>query len=106
MYILVESNAITEIFSHPKPLTVAGVQHPPNIFSVWSEAELKAIGVYTAVIDTTNVNKQDLVSGTRDYNLPADLMALSSVSILDTKDGNKYKRISRLVFDPLVTEDA
>ncbi len=56
MYILVESNEITEIFSHPKPLTVAGVQHPPNIFSVWSEAELKAIGVYTAVIDTTNLS--------------------------------------------------
>ena len=55
--------------------------------------------------DTTKVKKQDLVSGTRDYNLPADLMALSSVSILDTKDSNKYKRISRLVFDPLVTED-
>ena len=55
--------------------------------------------------DTFKVKKQDLVSGTRDYNLPADLMALSSVSILDTKDSNKYKRISRLVFDPLVTED-
>ena len=56
MYILVESNEITEIFDHPKSLTVAGVKHPRNIFTVWSEAELKAIGVYTAVIDTTNLN--------------------------------------------------
>ena len=54
MYTLVESNEITEIFDHPKSLTVAGVKHPRNIFTVWSEAELKAIGVYTAVIDTTN----------------------------------------------------
>ena len=56
MYTLVESNEITEIFDHPKSLTVAGVKHPRNIFTVWSEAELKAIGVYTAVIDTTNLN--------------------------------------------------
>ena len=56
MYTLVESNEITEIFDHPKALTVAGVKHPRNIFTVWSEAELKAIGVYTAVIDTTNLN--------------------------------------------------
>ena len=55
--------------------------------------------------ESSKVKKQNLVSGTRDYNLPADLMALSSVSILDTKDSNKYKQISRLVFDPLVTED-
>ena len=56
MYALVESNEITEIFSRPKSLTVAGVKHPPNIFISWSEAELKAIGVYTAVIDTTNLS--------------------------------------------------
>ena len=56
MYTIVESNEITEIFDHPKPLIVGEVQYPQNIFNMWSEAELKAIGVYTAVIDTTNVN--------------------------------------------------
>ena len=56
MYAIIESNEITEIFDHPKSLIVGEVQHPQNIFNMWSEAELKAIGVYTAVIDTTNVN--------------------------------------------------
>ena len=56
MYILVESNEITEIFSNPKAIKVAGITHSRDIFKLWSEAELKAIGVYTAVIDTTNLN--------------------------------------------------
>ena len=54
MYVLVESNEITEIFSTPKAIKAAGITHSRDIFKLWSEAELKAIGVYTAVIDTTN----------------------------------------------------
>ena len=56
MYALIESNEITEIFSNPKAIKVAGITHSRDIFKLWSEAELKAIGVYTAVIDTTNLS--------------------------------------------------
>ena len=56
MYAIVESNEITEIFDHPKAIKVAGITHSRDAFKLWSEAELKAIGVYTAVVDTTNVN--------------------------------------------------
>ena len=39
------------------------------------------------------------------YDLPTDMVALKSVSIKDTDDDNKYKRIRRLVHEPIVTED-
>ena len=48
--------------------------------------------------------KVDIVDGTSEYELPANMMQLKSVSILDTSD-NKYKRIKRLVHEPVVTED-
>lgn len=50
-------------------------------------------------------NKQNIVKDKRDYDLPTDVIALDSISILDTEDGNKYKRIRRLMDDPLVSED-
>tara|TARA_R100001530_G_scaffold106990_1_gene74775 strand:- start:375 stop:653 length:279 start_codon:yes stop_codon:yes gene_type:complete len=55
--------------------------------------------------ENLKVNKQDIDINTRDYALPTDLVSLKTVSILDTEDDNKYKRIPRLTNDPHVTED-
>tara|TARA_Y100000034_G_C6829825_1_gene374469 strand:- start:101 stop:379 length:279 start_codon:yes stop_codon:yes gene_type:complete len=54
---------------------------------------------------TLKVEKQDITKNQRDYNLPKDLISLSTVSVLDTKDDNKYKGIRRLYSAPNVTED-
>ena len=53
----------------------------------------------------TKVEKQVLTKGTRDYNLPTDMISLESISILDTSDDNKYKKIKRLNRRPTVVED-
>ena len=53
----------------------------------------------------TEVNKQNIVENTRDYDLPPGLIAIKHISVLDTEDDNKYKAIRRLQTDPLVTED-
>jgi len=53
----------------------------------------------------TKVQKQNLTKNIRDYYLPTDFIALSSISILDTDDDNKYKTIRRLSTRPTVTED-
>ena len=53
----------------------------------------------------TKINKQNIVANTRDYDLPADLIAIKHISVLDTEDDNKYKIIRRLQNDPLVSED-
>jgi len=38
-------DAIVEIISNPKNMTVAGVNHPRTLFSLWTDAERKAIGI-------------------------------------------------------------
>jgi hypothetical protein len=54
MYALVEDNAITKTYNNPRGMTIGGVQYPQNIHSLWPEAELNAIGIYTVVYDNTN----------------------------------------------------
>ena len=53
----------------------------------------------------TKVEKQALTKNTRDYSLPTDMISLLSVSILDTTDDNKYKKIKRMTSRPNVVED-
>jgi len=50
------------------------------------------------------VAKHNIIDGERDYSLPKDLVAIKSISVKDTND-KKYKRIKRMIFDPVVTED-
>ena len=45
---------------------------------------------------TLKVEKQKITKNQRDYNLPKDLISLSSISVLDTEDDNKYKGIRKL----------
>ena len=48
--------------------------------------------------------KTNITDGTREYPLPANIIKLESVSILDTND-DKYKKIRRLTSGPVVSED-
>ena len=47
------------IIKTPRALTVNGVQHPANIFRVWSEEELEAIGIYVLKIVTPDFRYYD-----------------------------------------------
>ena len=42
-----------------KGITVGDIKHPASIFSIWSEAERNAIGVYTVEIDNTNKKDEE-----------------------------------------------
>lgn len=53
----------------------------------------------------TKINKQNIVKNTRDYDLPVDMVAIQTISVLDTEDDNKYKAIRRLAKEPNITED-
>ena len=51
MFALVESGSITQMINGNTGITVDGVQHPRTIFTLWTEAERNAIGIYTVEID-------------------------------------------------------
>ena len=57
MFALVESGSITQMINGNRGITVDGVQHPRTIFTLWTEAERNAIGIYTVEID--NSKKKD-----------------------------------------------
>ena len=59
MFALVESGSITKYFSGNKGVTIDGVQHPKTIFTLWTEAERNAIGVYTVEIDESKKKDEE-----------------------------------------------
>ena len=54
MFALIDNQQITKFFSGNRGVTLGDVQYPKSIFSLWSEAERNAIGVYEVTVDTTN----------------------------------------------------
>ncbi len=54
MFAIVESGSITSMPKGNKGVEINGVKHPASIFTLWSESERNAIGVYTVEMDNTN----------------------------------------------------
>jgi len=45
MWALIKSNKIDHIIAHPKSIVIDDIKHPRAIFTKWSNADLKAIGI-------------------------------------------------------------
>tara|TARA_R100000656_G_scaffold78079_1_gene57508 strand:+ start:53 stop:328 length:276 start_codon:yes stop_codon:yes gene_type:complete len=72
-------------------LTIAWLEDAINLIQSNTKERLK-------------VSKHNIIDGERDYVLPKDMVALKSIAVYDTND-DKYKRIKRIIHDPVVTED-
>jgi len=59
MYALVENGSIVKYLNGNKGLTIGDNQYPKSIFTLWSDAERLAIGVYPVRIDTTNKRDEE-----------------------------------------------
>ena len=57
MFALVESGSITKMLNGNRGITIDGIQHPRAIYTLWTEAERNALGIYTVEYD--NSNKKD-----------------------------------------------
>ena len=54
MFALVEDGKITQMPKGNKGITIGDNQYPASIYTLWTEAERNAIGIYTVEIDETN----------------------------------------------------
>jgi len=54
MFALVESGSITSFPKGNRGIKIGDYNYPPAVFTLWSESERNAIGVYTVEIDNTN----------------------------------------------------
>jgi hypothetical protein len=59
MFALVESGSITQMPKGNKGIKIGDNQYPAAIYTLWSEAERNAIGIYTVVEDNTNKKDEE-----------------------------------------------
>ena len=59
MFALVEDGNITQMPKGNKGITLNGNQYPASIYTLWTEAERNAIGIYTVEIDTANKKDEE-----------------------------------------------
>ena len=80
MFALVQEGSIV---SHPKGnkgITIDDVQYPSTIYTLWTEAERNAIGIYTVEIDNTNLKDETYYINTNQtiaYDSSADKVTAS-----------------------------
>ena len=86
MYALIENNEIKETFSNIRALKIGDVQYPKNIFTVWSEAERNAIGIYEIVHDNSNRKDDSLYTNTDVSYAFADGKVTASYGVATPKE--------------------
>ena len=59
MFALIENQQITKFYSGNKGVTLGDIQYPRSIFTLWSEAERNAIGIFEVTVDTTNKKDEE-----------------------------------------------
>ena len=64
MFALVESGSITKMLSGSKGITIDGVQHPKAIYTLWTESERNAIGIYTVEMDYSKLKNEEWYNNT------------------------------------------
>ena len=57
MFALIENQQITKFYSGNKGIILGDIQYPKSIFTLWSNAEREAIGIYE--VEHDNTNKKD-----------------------------------------------
>jgi hypothetical protein len=72
MYALVEDNNITKLITNPKSIVIGDVRYPAKIFSVWSQSELNAIGIYEVITDSSNFKDEKWYINTNESYAFAD----------------------------------
>ena len=59
MFALVEGGKITQMPKGNKGITIGDNQYPASIYTLWTEEERNAIGIYTVEIDNTNKKDEE-----------------------------------------------
>ncbi len=91
MWAIVKDNEITETFSNLKSLVVGNTRHSRKIFSLWTEAERNAIGVYTIVDDNSNRKDNTLYTNTDVSYVFADGKVTASYGTATAKELDDVK---------------
>ena len=64
MFAVVKDGSITSFPKGNKGITIGDNQYPAAIYTLWTEAERNAIGIYTVVINNTNKKDEEYYTNT------------------------------------------
>ena len=73
---IVKNNQVNEILKGAKAVTINGIQYPSSIFSAWTKADLKNIGIYPTQITSTLDNRTHIGTGGVTYTINTDYVAV------------------------------
>ena len=59
MFALVENNQFVKIVNSNKGIELNGIQYPKSIFTLWTNAEREAIGIYEVTLDSSNKKDEE-----------------------------------------------
>jgi hypothetical protein len=71
MWAYVKDNKIQELIRFPKPMVIDGVKHPRQIFTSWTAAEKKAIGILP-VTSGAKLDDRFYISNNETYAIASD----------------------------------
>ena len=73
MYALITDGSIAKYLSGNRGITIGGIQYPQNIFTVWTESQRNAIGIYEVIQNNTKIkNKKYYVNTNQIFTYDAD----------------------------------
>jgi len=72
MWALIKSNKIEEIISSPKEMVIDDVRHPRALFSAWTDAERKAIGILPITTSGTSLNSAYYIEKNEEFAIAGD----------------------------------
>ena len=85
MWARIEDGSIEEIIQSPKIITIDGITHPRTMFTLWTDAERKAIGILP-VTEDTHLDSEYYVEEDPTYAIDDDGNAVTETI---TKDSDK-----------------
>ena len=64
MYALITDGSIAKYLNGNKGLTIGSIQYPQNIFTLWTEAQRNAIGIYEVIQNNTKKKDEEYYNNT------------------------------------------
>ena len=104
MFCQIKDGEVVQVIPRPVPLTINDIQYPKNIFTLWSKAELKAIGLLSYLENA--IDTQFYERGNLSYEVKADEVVGTYAQTARDLDGIKdlmkieVKRMATMILQP------
>ena len=99
MWARVADGSIQEIINTPRIITIGGITHPRTMFSLWTDAERKAIGI----LPITKASHLDGQYHTE--NVPSYVVSIQIKLIMKPKKRLPASPINRFLFEKFINRN-